>query len=319
MAQVDAEKFLKSLAELGLNVSQGPDSDAVLVSEFDQSIAPYCEWLMTGAWEKAVIAWKAGTRPESVTAREGWDPKVGSGLTFHNSSTMKHLQFLRLEESVEVFLDKRTGREVYMGRTSTPVDALFQTATAVIRKYFVTAGEPPLSGSAVAEVSSAVEMLQQVVSEAPDWWTAQWFCGKGLLALGKHELAYQSFYRAHELEKTVEMIPRELAGVCLELRRFDEAVKIAEQAVVLDPDNAELIGNLSVAYLMARRYAEARKSIDAAIRIAPGDNINRTVSQILSDIAEGRRAAPESLEDLSKPAKTETRVVCVKPWWKFWG
>jgi hypothetical protein len=82
MAQVDAEKFLQILADLGLNVSQGPDSDVVLVNEFDRSIDPYCEWLATGAWEKAVIAWKAGTRPESVVAREGWDPQVGSGLVF---------------------------------------------------------------------------------------------------------------------------------------------------------------------------------------------------------------------------------------------
>jgi hypothetical protein len=333
-----------------MNVSQGPDSDAVLVNEFDHSIDPYCEWLTTGTWQKAVIAWRSGTRP-AVVAREGWDPKVGSGLVFHDSATMKHLQFLRLENNVEVFLDKSTGREVYIGRTSTPVDAIFMTATAVIREHFVTAGEPPLTGNAAAEVSRATKMLHQVVSEVPDWWNAQWFYGKGLLALGNAELAYQAFHHAYQHEKSVEMIPRELAGVCLELGRFDEAVTVAEKAVVLDPRNAELIGNLSLAYLMARRYEEARKSIDTAIRIAPSDNINRTVSRILREIAEGRRAAPESLADLSKPAKAETRVVCAnlppdlqkradeqeaktkgylegahgtwsppkKPWWKFWG
>lgn len=319
MAHVDAKKFLQTLEDLGLNVSQGPDSDAVLVNEFDHSIDPYCEWLTTAAWQKAVIGWRTGTRPESVVAREGWDPKVGSGLVFHDSTTMKHLQFLRLEDNVEVFLDKWTGREVYMGRTSTPVDAIFMTATAVIREHFVTAGEPPLTGSAAAEVSKATEMLHKVVSDVPDWWNAQWFYGKGLLALGNRELAYQAFHRAYEKEKSVEMIPRELAGVCLELRRFDEAVEVAEQAVVLDPDNAELIGNLSLAYLMARRYEEARKSMEAAIRIAPGDNINQTVSQILCEISEGRRAAPESLADLSKPANAVTGVVFDKPWWKFWG
>lgn len=49
-----------------MNVSQGPDSDAVLVNEFDHPIDPYCEWLTTGIWQKAVIAWRMGTRPESV-------------------------------------------------------------------------------------------------------------------------------------------------------------------------------------------------------------------------------------------------------------
>lgn len=307
MAHVDAQKFLRTLEELGLNVSQGPDSDAVLVNEFDSSVAPYCEWLTIGRWEKAVIGWRAGTRPESIVAREGWDPKVGSGLTFHDRTTMKHLQFLRLDDKVEVFLDKRTGREVYLGRTSTPLDALFMTAAAVIRQHFVTAGQPPLTGSAAAAVSKATEMLQKVVAEAPDWWNAQWFYGKGLLALGNHELAYQAFHRAYEREKGVESIPRELCGVCLELRRFDEAVKVAEQAVVLDPDNAELLGNLSVAYLMAGRNEAARKSIDAAIRMDPADNINQYISRLLLEIAEGRRPAPESLADLSKPAKPRRR------------
>src|SRR5688500_11324603 len=84
MAKSDAEKFLQTLAKLGLNVSQGPDSDVVLATEFDRSVEPYCEWLRLAVWEKAVIGWKEGTRPETITARPGWDPKVGSGLTFHD-------------------------------------------------------------------------------------------------------------------------------------------------------------------------------------------------------------------------------------------
>lgn len=314
MAHADAKQFLRTLEDLGLNVSQGPDSDVVLVNEFDRAIDPYCEWLATATWEKAVIAWRAGTRPDSVVAREGWDPKVGSGLVFHKRTALKHLQFLRLEDKVEVFLDKRTGQELYIGRTSTPVDALFMTAAAVIRKHFVTAGQPPLTGSAKAEVSKAAEMLEKVVSEAPDWWNAQWFYGKGLLALGNLQLAYQAFRCAYEQEKSVEMIPRELAGACLELRRFEEAVDIAEQAVVLEPDNADLLGNLALAYLMAGRNQEARKAIEAAIKIAPTDKINQNISRILLEIAEGRRAPPESLADLAKPAKPKKRRF-FKLWW----
>ena len=40
MAKADAEKFLRTLGELGLNVSQGPDSDVVLATEFDRSVEP---------------------------------------------------------------------------------------------------------------------------------------------------------------------------------------------------------------------------------------------------------------------------------------
>ncbi len=314
MAEADARDFLRTLEKLGLNISQGPDSDAALVNEFDCSVDPYCEWIQTGHWDKAVIAWKEGTRPETVTAHEGWDPKVGSGLTFHDRFAMQHLEFLRLEDKLEVFLNKKTGKEVYIGRTSTPLDAMFLSASRVIQKYLVAAGAPALTGSAAQEVAKAAELLEKVVAEAPKWWNAQWFYGKSLLALGNYEAAYKAFRTAYDLERKVELIPRELAGVCLELHRFDEAVAVAEEALALEPDNAGLLGNLSLSYLLAGRVEHARKAIDAAIRIAPDDTINQTISRILSEIAEGLRPQPSSLSDLSQPAKPKRRRWFRFPW-----
>lgn len=178
MAKCDALKFLETLAQRGLNVTQGPDSDAVLATEFDRSVEPYCEWLRTAAWEKAVIGWKDGTVPETVTARAGWDPKVGSGLIFHDPAAMQFLEFVRLEDNVEVFRNKKTGQDVYVGRTSTPVDALFQSAADIVRKYLVHPGEPALTGTPAGEVFQAARTLEKVIAEAPDWWNAQWFYGK---------------------------------------------------------------------------------------------------------------------------------------------
>lgn len=307
MAHADAQKFVKALEESGLNGSQGPDSDVVIATEFDRSVDPYCEWLKTGVWDKAVIAWKEGTNPETVTAREGWDPKVGSGLEFHDPSSMQSLEFLRLEDNVEVFLNKKTGKKVYIGRTSTPVDALFTVASEVIRKHFVTAGEPSLSGSQATAVSEAARMLEQVLSEFPDWWNAQWFYGKSQVALGNYESAYKAFKHAYLHENSVEAVLRELAGVCLELKRFEEAVTVAEAALALDPANAELLGNLAVAFILAGRTQHARKAIEAANKMDPEDRINQTISRVLSEIEDGRRELPKSLGDLSKPAKPQKR------------
>src|SRR5262245_15467309 len=60
MAKADAQNFLQMMGKLGLNISQGPDSDAVLISEFDRSVEPYCEWIHTAFLHKAVVAWKEG-------------------------------------------------------------------------------------------------------------------------------------------------------------------------------------------------------------------------------------------------------------------
>lgn len=315
MALDDARKFLQGLEKLGLNGSRGPDSDVVLAIEFDRTVEPYCEWLKMAVWEKAVIGWKEGTRPETVTAREGWDPKVGSGLVFHDPASMHFLEFLRLENNVEVFRNKKTGQEVYIGRTSTPVDALFQTASEIVRKHFVNPGEPSLSGSAAEEVSQASSMLEKVVTEAPNWWNAQWFYGKGHMALGHYEKAYEAFRSAYRIEKNVEAVLRELAGACLELRRFDEAVEVAQAAVTLDPGNAELLGNLAVAFVLAKQLVPARKAIDAATKIDPNDRINQTIARVLQEIETGRREQPESLRDFARPVQPK-RVSLFKRFWK---
>lgn len=307
MALDDARKFLQTLEKLGLNGSQGPDSDVVIADEFHRTIEPYCEWLKMAVWEKAVIGWKEGTRPETVTARQGWDPKVGSGLVFHDLSTMQFLEFLRLENNVEVFRNKKTGQEVYIGRTSTPVDALFRTSSEVVRKHFKNPGEPPLTGDAAKAVLAAVTSLEKVTAEAPNWWNAQWFLGKGHMALGNYDKAYDAFRRAYAIEKNIEAILRELAGACLELKRFDEAVEIAQAAVSLDPTNAELLGNLSVAFLLAQQLVPARKTIDAATKIDPNDRINQTISRVLREIETGRREQPQSIRDLTKPAQPKKR------------
>jgi tetratricopeptide (TPR) repeat protein len=314
MAEADAQKFLRSLQDCGLNVSEGPDSDAVLANEFDGSVEPYCEWLRSGTWEKAVIAWLEGTQPQTVIAREGWDPKVGSGLEFHDQSKMQSLEFLRLEENVEVFLNTKTGKEVYIGRTSTSVDSLFAAASEVVRRHYVAAGQPRLVGDSAKDVEAAADMLEKVISEVPDWWNAQWFYGKSQLALGNHEKAYLAFLHAYRVEKSVEAILRELAGVCLELRKFDEAVSLAEGALALDAGNPELLGNLAVAYLLAGRTEHGRNAIDAANKLDPNDSINQNISRVISEVEDGKRGRPESLQDLSKPAKPQKRRLFKLPW-----
>lgn len=313
MAKEDADKFISILGKFGLSIGKGSDSDAVLINEFDLSMAPHCEWLLTDKWEKAVIAWKAGTTPETVVAREGWDPKIGSGLIFHDRKTMKNLQFVRLDGNIEVFFDMDTGQEVYIGRTSTPVDSMFTVATKVISKHFINPGQSPITGEAAREVDEAVAMLDKVIEKVPKWWNAHWFHGKGLLAIGKYEQAYNSFNRAYALENAVEAIPRELAGVCLELQKYNEAVSVSEKSAALAPNKADVLGNLSLAYLMAGRLDAATKTISSALQIDQTDAINQALSRMISDVCSGKREQPMTLKDLTKPSTTKR-----KPFWKLW-
>jgi Flp pilus assembly protein TadD len=161
-------------------------------------------------------------------------------------------------------------------------------------------------------VVEAIESLEKVIAESPDWWSPHWYLGKGQLALGKYTLTHQAFRRAYELEQEEEVVPRALAGICLELGKFDEAVTVAEQAVVLAPDNVGLIGNLAVAYLLAGRVREASKSIAAAVKLDSDDKINRHLHQLIAEVTDGGRPQPTSLASLSAPAKPKKRL------WQFW-
>jgi Flp pilus assembly protein TadD len=185
----------------------------------------------------------------------------------------------------------------------------------IVQKHFLHPGEPALTGASAQEVSQAAGMLEKVIAEVPDWWNAQWFYGKSQMSLGNYEAAYDAFWCAYRVEKKVEAISRELAGACVELQRFDEAVEIATAAVALDPGNAESLGNLAVSFLLAGQIVPARKTIDAAIKLEPNDRINQTISRVLREVETGSRAQPKSLRELTKPAQPK-KWSLFKRFWK---
>ncbi len=125
MSEADAGSFLDYLGMLGMKVEPGPDCEALLVDELSMGKELPCEWLNMGKWDKAVIAWRAGTRPDKVIAREGWDPKKGSGLTHGHIRKMDHLEFLGEEDGVETYLNTETDQKVYLARTKSPPDKMF--------------------------------------------------------------------------------------------------------------------------------------------------------------------------------------------------
>lgn len=298
MTPADAHVFVETLESLGINATKGPDSDAATVNEFDGAVEPYCEWLEMMRWEKAVIAWLAGTTPKTVTAREGWDPKVGSGLEYR--SAHDGLELLRVEDNVEVYRDKATGKELYIGRSDTPVESLYDVAKEIVFRHMRTIGEQKLEGSEAEEVARAVAMIDRVVENVTDNWRVHWVHGKGRLALGNLSKAHESFQRAYELEKNEQAIARELCGACLELGKFDDAVSVGERAVALVPDDDGLLANLALAYLMARNISAAQKAIGASYARNAVDPINALLHRVIGEVAAGHRPIPNSMAELTR-------------------
>ncbi|MDB5346954.1 MAG: hypothetical protein JWP89_5331 [Schlesneria sp.] len=303
MAAVDAQMFLGQLQQVGMNTTQGPDSVFVLVSEFDLSVEPYCEWLSIAQWEKGVIAWREGTTPDKVIAREGWSPERGSGLLFKDATDPDNLTFLRTEGNVDVYFDKQGQRELYSSRTNPDPDAVFKAAAGVIQQYLSAIGSR-LPSEKIAEVRRAISDLEGIESQASEAWQIPFFIGKGQQILGEIDFAHASFRKAYALDQDTEVILRELAGMCLELGKSEEAVRIGEKAAALAPDSATTLGNLACAYLIAARIPAAMTTVKAAILLDQKDEINQRLLRIITDVASGKRSQPRCMSDLNNPART---------------
>ena len=311
MAAADAERFVEQLEKAGLNASQGPDPDIVLVNEFDQSATPYCEWLQISQWKKGVVAWLTGTNPQTLVAREGWTPEVGSGLQYAPSPDDENFEFVRLDGNVAVYFDKRRGREVYVGRTAPDSTEVYKAAAKVIASHMINPGQPKIADEIEEKVRQAVADLQKVVQEFPEAWEPHFFIGKGKQSYGEMEGAYEAMRRAYELEKETESVPRELAGLFLELGRSEEAVQIGQKAAALKPDSHETLGNLACALLISGRLVEAATTIQAALKLKATDRTNLHLKRILEEVETGKRPQPRKLSDLANPIQrttTQTRI-----------
>ncbi len=317
MAESDAAAFVQRLDEIGFNTSTGPGSDFVIVNEFDLEVTPYCEWLEVAQYQKGIIAWKTGSNPETVTARAGWSPENGSGLTFGNRHRMNDLEFVRLDGSVEVFRDKETGELVYIGRTETPVEALYETSASLIQRNSISPGQPRLRGKIRAEVEKAVAGLVEVVAHHPDFWRAHYFIGKGRESIGDVENAYTAFNRAFEINPEGENVCRGLASACLATDRIEQALAVSIREATLFPDSEQTLGNLAICYLLNQQVPAARKTIDAAIRLNPSDRVNEHTGRLIRSVETGERACPRTLANAGGK-KGKKRPASFWNWLMWW-
>lgn len=314
MADAEGEDLFEQLRGRGLNAVSGPDPDMVLVNEFDLQVHPYCEWLMVSRAEKGVIAWLAGTTPETVIATPGWSFEKGSGLQRASESEAR-LKFLRVDDDgIEVYFDEDAQTEVYIARKAPSAAAVdWRYINAAKRIPMVEPGKPIVTGRSADEIRCAIDELEIVAMHAQDAWKVHFMIGKGWQAVGELQNAFDSLRRANELATDNESVPREFAGLCLDMGLAEEAVKVGERAASMKPDNYETLGNLACAYLICGKHAEAARTIAAALRLKPTDSINHNLCGIIADVVAGRHPQPRCLQDLMRAPK--------KTFWerfKFW-
>lgn len=127
MTPIDVGSYVRHLESFGLQyLSDGTAKDIVVVDQQRGFEAP-CDWAefghvdLHGDSEQRVAACRAkGCDLDTIICPDGWQFEGSLSHTFGfvpSEHTEKSLKFLRHENGLDVYLNKLTGKEVYMGRT----------------------------------------------------------------------------------------------------------------------------------------------------------------------------------------------------------
>lgn len=175
--------------------------------------------------------------------------------------------------------------------------------TGLLKPYMQLVGsraKPTNTQEAQAEVREGIELLKKVVQINPDNWNAYWVIGKGYQALHESENACNAFLKAYKINSNHPDVAREYMYECLILGRAKEAIDAAVHAMELKPEDAGLVANAGLAYLIAGQLEDADRTVDRALKMAPDDQMTQSLKTVIGEIRSGKRPQPKNLIELEK-------------------
>jgi hypothetical protein len=127
MSPVDVESYVKQLEINGFVYLQNNEAKDLVVADQQRGLSANCKWVefghvnLDGDTSKRVASCQiVGGVDEPLLNPDGWKYEGSLSQTFAFAPTEhvdKSLQFLRHENGLDVYFNKLTGKEVYLGRT----------------------------------------------------------------------------------------------------------------------------------------------------------------------------------------------------------
>jgi len=149
-----------------------------------------------------------------------------------------------------------------------------------------------------SDILKGIAYLDAVTKINPNNWAAFWIKGKGYQALNESVYAYKEFKNSYSIQKSNPDVARELMVECLNIGKREEGIEVAIQALSLDSNNSGLNANLGLAYLIGGDISQAIKYVEKAIELAPDDQINRNLLNIIEQVNTGKLKQPKKYSDL---------------------
>ncbi|MCC9609505.1 hypothetical protein LOC68_04880 [Blastopirellula sp. JC732] len=302
MAPVDAEEFAKLLELHGLERS-GESPDFVIVQTRNRSVEPACDWLVLFEYEGRLIATLKGS--DSCTVIAPADDTPDSIQHYSDEEMAEKFEFVERKDGIDTYREKATGKLVYQSRRTETPDEIFAKAFDTVWRLRREPGVPAKTDEEALLIQEAIDALQPLAAKFPEAANVALALGMGMawFAIGKEEKGQRQLVRAVELEPENTIFYKELGAICLAINDLPVALDAAMKAVMVQPDDAELLGNLAVIQLLSGATAEAQVTIEHAMRLDPEDQVNRNVQGIIADVASGKRKRPGSLVEMMKPAE----------------
>lgn len=301
MSRVDAEEFARCLELRGLS-RDDENPDFVVVHAQDQSVHPSCEWLILFEYEQRLIATLRGDDSRTVIASAldaNFDPNA---IKHYSAEDIERLfEFVERKDNIDTYQNKETGVLVYHTRKTETPDEVFSRAFEIVWRFRREPGTPATSRHDASALQQPIANLQSLVAKHPDVAKPALALGMAWFAIGKTDAARRQLERAVELDPENTIALKELGGLCLHEGKFERAVEIAARAVAAKLDDPELLGNLAVSQLLEGDGAKAKQTISYALKVDPGDSINRNIQQIIDDVMNNRREHPRTLLELMTP------------------
>jgi serine/threonine-protein kinase len=162
---------------------------------------------------------------------------------------------------------RRLGRAyLATGRRTEGIEA-YKKAVAVNPYHWVNNGTLGAAYMQVGDYDHAIDAFKKVIEIAPDNVNGYNDLGAAYLQVGRYGEAIAALGKALGIQKIPNTYTN-LAIAYASAGRFDEAVPMFEEAVKLQPQSEQFVGNLGDGYRWAGRTADAAATYDRAIGLA---------------------------------------------------
>lgn len=153
----------------------------------------------------------------------------------------------------------------------------------------------------------SIPLLERALEKVPDSLQLWFWLGAARERTGRKTEAVGAFRRVLAIDSEFAPALNYLGYMWVEKgENLEEAQRLVQQAVAIDPENGAYIDSLGWAYFQLQEYGEARQHLERAVELMPNDAV---VLEHLGDVYEAlgrekdaRRVYERAVELTSKPA-----------------